>query len=287
MLEDKINDYIGWKTSRGQKSAYIYGGHLRQFLAFTGNRPLGELTVKDLTAFRFFLQKNNKDTYVNYKMGVIRHFLRFCKENNVKCPSTFLIPYERAVSTQHHAITDKEHKRMLAVVPGRNFEELKKRLVLMLLNDTGIRVSELCDLNLDDIDNPGRMAKIMSKKTKKYYWIGWSRKTKKVMDQYLGIRLCINNYPEVLIASKTHRRPTTRAVERWVKNIANEAGIINKIVPHGYRHRKAHDALDKGATLYEINQLLGHSENNLNSALPYIRLNKKQSQTVVKKFVRG
>lgn len=287
MLSQKINDYIDWKSSCTDKSAYIYGGHLREFLALVGDKPMGELSVEDLTTYRHSQLKNHKESYVNYKMGAVRNFLRYCREKNIDCPSTFFVPFQRTISVPHYAITEKEYRKMLDTVSGHNFEDVKMTVVLRLLWECGIRVSELCDINLQDIDSPGRMISIMSKKTKQPYWVCYSQKTKEAMDYYLGVRLCMNCLPELIVASRTYARPTTRTVERWIKKMMLEAGIRNKVVPHSFRHGKAHFVLDNGGTVIDVNHLLGHSHKNLNSALSYVRLNKSEATKTARKFVKG
>lgn len=287
MLKENIKTFLEWKSSYTDKAAYIYGGHLKEFLEFIGDKPLEEIEVENVTAYRQHLHSKHKPSYVNYKMTAVRNFLRYWRENGTNCPSPFFIKYQRVESTPHYAITEGEYRKMLTTLSEAKFEDVKKILAIRLLWETGMRVSELKDLNIQDIDHPGRMAKIMSKKTKEFYWVFWSKETSEVMSKYFGVRLCINCLPEVFISKVAEKRVTTRTMERWIKEISRKAEIQNKVSPHSFRHGRAHYAVAHGAGAFELNKILGHSSKNLNSALNYTRLNSAEMSKIARKYISG
>ena len=164
--------------------------------------------------------------------------------------------------------------------------DLQKLTVLQLLHDTGVRVGELCDLNVTNISSTDNFTSIETKKNKQTRWIMWSKEFhQNTLLRWLGSRLCLNQKPSLFLSFSRNAREriTIRTVERWVKEIAEKAGITKRIHPHMFRHAKAHSMKARGADLKDIQMMLGHVSPY--SALMYLNFDKNEMLTNAQKYL--
>ncbi len=278
-LEKEIGDYLNWKASYTKKASYTYALHLRRFANYT-QKELVDINFADIVNFSLYLKQHYSLANVAYSMAIIKNFFIFYKKQGINCLDPFFIKIPKFTPHSHSAITFEEYDSMLSVLDENEFFTIQKKLIFRLLWETGIRVSELCGLDISDLDSKNPKALIVTKKNNKQRWIFWTQETHNLLLTYLGIRICLNQTAPLFIASSHNRRNriTTRTIQRWTKEVCFEAGITRKISPHSFRHAKAHRILDKGGTVKDVQFVLGHSENNPVSAFSYLRLNATEAE---------
>ncbi|MEG0323081.1 MAG: tyrosine-type recombinase/integrase [Raoultibacter sp.] len=143
-----------------------------------------------------------------------------------------------------------------------------ERAVFELLIATGIRVSELCSLDIDDVDMGGRMARIMGKGSKERMIQLENEHTLTALAEHLSYRLeesersggyRATDASRALFVNRLGNRISDQSVRDIVKNYAEEAGIQGRITPHMFRHTFATLLLESDIDIRYIQQLLGHS----------------------------
>ena len=159
-----------------------------------------------------------------------------------------------------------------------------------MLNDTGMRVSELCDMNISDIEeneeNNVSCATIRRRKTLRYNTVVWGKETNRLLRLYLGIRLCIEGGDKdaLFVLRNNHgKRITTRTVQRWMEQICFLAEIEQEVTPHSYRHGKAHQVLNQSGNVRDVQAILGHASPN--SSFHYLFLNRPSQIAVSGKYL--
>lgn len=202
---------------------------------------------------------------IQFATIVMKNFLRFYRDQNYNCLSPTFIKIPRSIAKSHRAVTEDEYKKIISLIPENEFRPLRDLIVIRLLWDTGVRVSELCDLDLSHIDENKRSAVIQTKKTQKQRIIVWSEETHYYVMKYMGIRIELHNVNKAsaLFVGWRHgkgwsTRMTKRTVQRTLKRYASMAGIKEKITPHSFRHGWAHKRRDQNAPLAFIQKGLGH-----------------------------
>lgn len=272
-MQKKIDEYLEWKgtyTTKAVKSYRLPLERMSEFLA----KKIEEITSSDIVNFQSHLQKTFKTPTANYTMRTVKNFLDFHNKREAK-----KIRLPRYTSKQHEAITEEEYKKMLAVLDKGEFWQTEKIVIIRLFYETGMRVSELCDLNISDISQE-RKTEILTKKSGgKTRTIKWSDETHLLLMKYLGVRLCMNQRPPLFISEK-RGKVATRTVERWITQTAKKAGIIRHIVCHSFRHQKAMNILRKGGSVKNVSEILGHSEINPMASFHYLRNFTKQENEV-------
>jgi site-specific recombinase XerD len=134
-------------------------------------------------------------------------------------------------------------------------------LVVTMMLDTGMRVSEVCALNVEDIDFDDGSARIMGGKGDKDRLVLFTQRTLARLQGWLPIRERLQ--PDDVGAcflNRRGRRLQPRGVQRMMDALAEEAGLPKgKLTPHVLRHNFATGLLERGADLVTIQRLMGHA----------------------------
>jgi site-specific recombinase XerD len=130
----------------------------------------------------------------------------------------------------------------------------RDRAVLELLWATGLRVSELAGLDVDDVDRAERTVRVIGKGRKERI-VPFGAKAAAALDAYLGVR----ERGGALFVNARGGRLGVRSLWTLVRRAARQAGLTRRVSPHTLRHTFATHLLDAGADLRMIQELLGHS----------------------------
>lgn len=266
-MRGKIKEYLDWKGTYATRASVNYRIWLLRFIEVCTDKPLEQYDTADIVRYHHWLQTRYGSYSVQYAMIIIKNFFQFFKLKDYKCLSPSLIKLSRNINAKsHRAITEEEFNRIIAVIPENEFLMLRDLLMIRLLWDTGVRVSELCDLEITSIAENKMSAVISTKKTGKKRIIVWSRETHYYLMKYMPIRLELHNTNRataLLVGWQGGKgwsmRLTSRTVERRIKYYVSKTGIKEKITPHSFRHGWAHKRRDQNAPLAFIQKGLGHS----------------------------
>ena len=152
-----------------------------------------------------------------------------------------------------------------------NYLEQRNRLVLEMLYATGIRVSELVNIKIRDINKYDNTIKILGKGSKERIVI-YGSFCEDVMNKYLfdgRVKLDKNN-SEYLFLNKNGDRLSDRYVREIINKVVKKCEVDYHISPHTLRHTFATDMLNAGADLVSVKDLLGHSSLNTTSIYTHV-----------------
>ena len=149
-------------------------------------------------------------------------------------------------------------------------EDERERAIFELLLSSGMRVSELCGLNIADMDMQGRECEVLGKGNKRRTCY-FSAEAKLHMERYLNDR---NDDCEALFVSKSGpaSRLSPGTIEKMAREMGHRANVAN-VHPHRFRRTMATNNLRRGMRLEEIQQLLGHS--NMDTTLIYAKVDRE------------
>ena len=286
-INHAISNYLDWKLVRSPRAAEVYKSHLKRFSEYK-NKNTKELNDRDIVEYNQLLKIKYNSPTIAYSCRVLKNFFKYLNATQEASINTFLIQEPKYAPKQRIGVSDEEFKAMCATLNPWNLHDLQKLTILHLLYDTGIRVGELCDMNVDQITSDKNFTSIETKKNKQTRWIMWSKEFHdNTLIRWLGSRICLNQRPNLFLSlDKIGReRITARTVERWVKEIARNAGIHSRIHPHMFRHAKAHRMKSAGADLKDIQMMLGHITPY--SALVYLNFDKNEMLANAQKYLIG
>lgn len=159
-----------------------------------------------------------------------------------------------------HTFSDSEIVRMIQFYDGNDYLSIRNRLMLMMLFDTGLRISEIMDMKPSQIRQgyfvvygKGRKERVVPQNPIVSKWL---MKYERVRESYFQYRRAEDCY----FLSKNGRRLTPEAVNKFMKKAGKEVGVnpLVRVSPHTCRHTFAHQELKNGLDLYSLSRLLGH-----------------------------
>ena len=264
-MNEIIKKYLEWKGTYALRASVNYKIWLERLLQVCGDKPLEQYDVSDLVKYHNWLEARFTPCTVQFATIVIKNFLQYCKMHNMDCLSPKLVKLPRVNAKSHRAITEQEYQKIISIIPINEFIPLRDTIMVRMLWDTGVRVSELCDLDLSQINEQKRSAVIQTKKNGKMRIIVWSVETHYLLMKYMTIRMEFNRFSNanaLFVGYNRGRgwssRLTSRSVQRSIKYYTDRAGIKEKITPHSFRHGWAHMRRDRNAPLAFIQRGLGH-----------------------------
>jgi len=225
------------------------------------------LLSAQIDSVRSYLGLLNEKQYskatIARKLATLRSFYKFLvKRNYISSNPVVSIRTPKQEKKLPRFLEYEEVKLLLSTPPVNTWLGARDRAILETLYSTGIRVSELVALNMDDIDFLGEVVHVRGKgKKERIAPIGSS--ALQVIQHYMEYRnkraQSNGNFDsKVLFVNKHGRRLSTRSVRRKMDKYLKMSGLDPDISPHTLRHSFATHMLNKGADLRSVQELLGH-----------------------------
>lgn len=255
---EAIQKYLKHKETEIKKESVVsYGRSLKKFAEFFKHKSFEQINEDDLDSFK--LEVKNKYASAHYAtlMIILKDFIKFCRLRELTKLNEYFIKVPRYKTNPHQTITFEEFNKLCDSLSDTNFADLTKKLIIKMLWWTGMRVSELCDLNLDQINTAKREIQIQAKKSNRLRLISWSTDTHELLCKYLGVRVCLNSSPALF--TNGQERISSRSIQRWIKETCKKASITKKISPHSFRHGIIHFLKSLGLAAEDVQGYIGHT----------------------------
>lgn len=211
----------------------------------------------------FLNEKQYSKATIARKLATLRSFYKFLvKRNQLGSNPVAVVRTPKQDKKLPMFLEYEDVKKLLQTPPMNSWLGARDRAILETLYSTGIRVSELVALNLDDVDFLGEVVHVRGKgKKERISPIGSS--ALQVIQHYMEFRnkraQSSRNFDmKVLFVNKHGRRLSTRSVRRKMDKYLKMAGLDPAISPHTLRHSFATHMLNNGADLRSVQELLGH-----------------------------
>lgn len=257
-------DYISYEKKYSDNTEKNYELDLFKYFEYLDKNNLNYLTVKykDVSNFTLFLAKQNyKSTTINRIDSSIRSFYNYLEleekinGNPFKAASNLKVPKRLPNYFKYD-----EYLTMISVIDKDDYE-YRNRLILEMLFATGLRVSELSNIKIKDIDFSEREIKIMGKGSKERF-VFYNKKCAIVLDSYLKecrSKLLSGKDSEYLFINHLGDKLTDRGIRLIIDKIVKKSCIKSKVSPHTFRHTFATMLLNEGCNIKSVQELLGHS----------------------------
>ena len=231
----------------------------------------------------FLNQKQYSKSTIARKLATLRSFYKFLvKRNRIGSNPVTVVRTPKQEKRLPKFLEYEDVKKLLETPPMDTWLGARDRAIMETLYSTGMRVSELVALNMDDIDFLGEVVHIRGKgKKERITPIGSS--ALQVIQHYIEFRnkraQSNSNFDsKVLFVNKHGRRLSTRSVRRKMDKYLKIAGLDPAISPHTLRHSFATHMLNNGADLRSVQELLGHQS--LSTTQIYTHLTTKRLKEV-------
>lgn len=206
-------------------------------------------------------QKYAKTTIAR-RLAAVRSWCRYlCRQGELPANPADALRGPRRDHKLPHFLTEEHLQRLLEAPPAKQPLGLRDRAILETLYSSGLRVSELAGLNLEDIDLDSGLA-IIRGKGKRERLAPLGRFALKAIKHWLDARQEIlkkrGRSQEALFLNKNASRLTPRSIGRLLEKYCAQAGLDPRTSPHTLRHSFATHLLDRGADIRSVQELLGH-----------------------------
>lgn len=285
-MEQVIHKFLNYLEVEKNYSAHTrlnYKIDLTDFGEFVGEVNLENIDLFILRKFLAHLkEKNYSNRTISRKISTIRSFLKFLyREGIIKNNPAQAILRPKLDKTLPVFLSEKEVLSLIKSVAGEDFWGLRDRAIIETLYSTGMRVSELVGLNIEDIDFIGSVTKVCGK-GKKERMLPIGETALAVIRQYLEMMpVGEKNKNRSLFVNKKMTRLTDRSVRRIITKHIILTSSKKGISPHTLRHSFATHLLDRGADLRSVQELLGHA--NLSTTQIYTHITTQRLKEVYEK----
>lgn len=286
-LDQSINDFLEYlEVDRGLSSLTLrnYGFFLKRFARFAKERSITKPeNISKILVHQFRLYLNRlpartsdqiKKNTQNYHLIALRTFLKYLIKNDVKTLEPEKIELAKQAPRQVDFLEGSDLERILEmpIEHAKGLQQLRDKAMLETLFSTGLRVSELAKLKVEDI-NLNKPEFTVRGKGSKLRLVFLSETARYWIKKYLAER----TDPEERLFPIT-----PRSIERLVSRYARLAGIMKRVTPHTMRHSYATDLLMNGADIRSVQAMLGHSS--ITTTQVYTHITDQQLRDVYKAF---
>ena len=290
--------FIRLNRNASPHTVRAYASDLSQFLdsvSVTLDVPRAKLKAEhlDRLALRGFMadlhQRGRSSASAARKLAAARMFLRYLRrEGFVEDDPTKLVPTPKREIRMPTHLSEEEMVRLVCAPPGDDPLGRRDRAILELFYASGLRLSELVGLDVDDVNLSAQMVRALGKGGKERL-VPFNKSTATAMREYLKDReILAQTWPRAkgrrsppLFLNYRGSRLTVRSVDRLVRRYAARSGVRPGVSPHALRHSFATHLLQRGADLRAIQELLGHAR--LSTTQRYTHVNAAQLLDVYKK----
>jgi integrase/recombinase XerD len=276
-LQEKIGLFLSSKKLEGLSSLSLdsYKLELRIFAHHVAKK-VEEITTADI---RVFLSKftHLKLSSLSKKLSVLKSFFGWLTaEEIIQRDPTMKIKPPKLEKRLPKALTVEELEML-----REGCQTIRQRTFIEVFYATGCRLSEIYELNRNDINWHAGSTKVLGKGSKERE-VYLSFKAMYHLKKYLNIRT--DNEPALFITERQpYRRLSKRGIQREIGLIAKAAGIHKEVSPHTLRHTFATLTLNNGAELAAVQELLGHSDPGTTQG--YARISPERKKEQHKKFL--
>ena len=285
-------EYLRLNRNASDHTVEAYDSDVSQLLAFAAahlRKPRSEIEPGDvdLGVVRGFMaelyRQGQSRASVARKLSALRTFVRFLRREGwiESDPAALAVAPRREIKVPAHLSMD-EMSRLLEMPDTSDPLGRRDRAILELFYASGLRLSELVGLDLEDVNLSGRIVRVMGKGAKERL-VPFNESTRKAIRAWLQDRsaLSVVTRVDALFVNFRGTRLTGRSVQRLVAKYVTACSTRFGISPHALRHSFATHLLERGADLRAIQELLGHVQ--LSTTQRYTHVNAAQLLEVYRK----
>ncbi len=298
--KDKFLNWLELIKNKSPKTVEQYDRHLKYFQEYLKTINKENIIIENIDldiaeGFRTYIYKKSQKSLslktINAYMITLRSFLKYCEKTGIQSLSPTAIDLIKAEQRQVEFLNEDELKKLFSQVNITTIIGKRDLAIMKCIYSTGLRISELCQLNKNDI-NLETKEFVVRGKGRKLRIVYLTDETAKIIKEYQEARNDIyaplfirHNFKKENISEldDENLRLTRFFITSMIKEYALKAGILKDISAHTLRHSFATTLLCNWADLRSIQEMLGHAS--ITTTQVYTHVSNPHLKEIHKKFM--
>lgn len=251
----KFLNYLKVERNYSDSTIQSYERDIEDF--YIDNKNILKVTEEDVIKYLKKLNdKKMKRTTISRKISSLKSLYKYLNKKGISNinPTQYIL-YPRKEKKLPNYIEYNELENLLKIsLEGKN--NIRNNLIIELLYATGLRVSELVNIKLSDIDIDSNTIRVIGKGSKERI-VYFGEYAKDALSKYINIGMK-NNLAKWLFSNKNGNHLTTRAIELVIEKIIKKISLKTNVSPHTLRHTFATHMVNSGCDIRVLQELLGH-----------------------------
>lgn len=288
LIEEFIN-YLSVERGLAQNTLLAYRRDLIKYTQFLSKRSINDanqVTHRQVTDFMYAQKNLNLSARsICRALAAIKMFHRFLvRERLAREDPTALVETPKLWKRIPDVLSSREIEAMMKASSGRRAQQIRDHAILELLYASGMRVSELVDLKMENVNLEMRYIRCVGKGSKERL-VPIGKKACQAVQKYCEAirgRFAQSNTDSVLFLSRLGRSLSRQSIWKIIKQYGLKANIKKTIKPHTLRHSFATHLLEHGADLRSVQEMLGHAD--ISTTQIYTHVDRERLRAVHKQF---
>lgn len=274
-MYEQIKEYLDYcliEKKLSNNTILSYREDLNYYLNYFSNKKIQDINKKDITKFIESLKDRNlNEKSINHIIGTVKNMYNYYSlYHNIpnKIENISLLKTNKNLP---RVLTIEEVNKILDIKLNTNYD-YRNKAMLELMYSSGLRVSELLNLCINDIDFENDLVKVYGKGSKERIVPIGDYAIKALQVYIFEYRNSLIKFPTDILFLNNHGKKMSRSgFFKIINKIAEEQDINKEISPHILRHSFATHLLESGADLRSIQELLGHENMSTTSVYTHVR----------------
>ena len=289
LIEQFLN-YLIVERGLAENTITAYRRDIAKFAGYLDSWRIGSVQnvgKNELTRYLLALKKKGlSSNSISRNLAAIKMFFRFLvNEGRIQDNKVSVMESPKLWKRLPEALSLNEVERLLDSPCGRGWMRIRDKACLELIYATGMRVSEIVNLNIRDLNLDVGFIRCVGKGSKERI-IPLGRQSMKAVDKYLKksrpklVRK--NSTGSSLFITRLGKKMTRQNFWKMIRNYTCQARIKKRVTPHMLRHSFATHLLERGADLRVVQEMLGHS--NISTTQIYTHISKERLKSIHHKY---